>query len=463
MNLTDEILFNEAPCFMSVHDLDGKITKVNKLFLNTFGDRIGDYCYSVYKQHGEKCPSCPMDNVQNLPTIFNHEEIFITPVGEPVRVLVNTAPVYDEKGNPIAIIEMAVDNTETKKLERRFEENYEKYKTLYNEVPCYISVQNKDFRLIDTNRRFREEFGGKTGDFCYCVYKRRDSHCEICPVAKAFEDGRVHTSEEIVASRKGEPVNTLVFAAPLRDISGEIYAVMEMSTDITQVRKMQSNLTNVGQLISGMAHSIKAIITGLEGGMYVVESGFKKNNQDTVQKGWDMVKRNVERVSHFVLDMLYYVKDRIPELQEVDLNKLCNEVCELYRSKLEVHKISANFEQVELGKFRGDPKAIFTLIMTLVENAIDACNWDDKKDLHFINLILIPEKSHVFIHIEDNGSGISEETKSKLFSTMYSTKGSSGTGFGLMVAKKIVDEHGGEISVESELNEGTKFIVKLPR
>jgi len=463
MNLPGEALFNDVPCFISVHDLTGKILKVNTLFKETFGDRVEDYCYRVYKQREEKCSVCPMDNIRFVPKIYTHEEIFFTPNGDPMRVLVNTSPVYDEFGNPVAVMEMAIDNSETKRLQRKFEENSEKYKTLYNEVPCYISVQDRNFKIIDSNKRFQDEFGGLRGDFCYNIYKHRTSQCEICPVAMAFEDGEVHSSEEIVASRTGEPMNTLVFAAPLRDSLGEINSVMEMSTNITQVRKMQSNLTNVGQLVSSLAHTIKGIINGLEGSIYIVESGLKKNNPDTIRKGWDMSKRNIERISHLVLDMLYFVKDRIPDLEEIDLVALTGEVCDLYSNKMAEHKIDYKILPAESGIIRGDPKGIYTLILTLVENAIDACCWDKVKENHYIQISIEPEGKFCHLLISDNGTGISEESRNKLFSPLYSTKGNSGSGFGLMVSKKIVDEHNGEISIDSKEGEGTTFKIKLPR
>ncbi|MBM2815753.1 MAG: domain S-box [Ignavibacteria bacterium] len=463
MNLPDNNLFDETPCFISVHDLTGKILKVNKLFKETFGDRVDDFCYRVYKQREEKCSVCPMDNIQHVPKIYTHEEVFFSSHGEPIHVLVNTSPVHDEFGNPIAVMEMAIDNSETKRLQRKFEENSEKYRTLYDEVPCYISVQDRNFRIIDSNKRFQEEFGGRRGDFCYKIYKHRETQCEICPVALAFEDGEVHSSEEIVASRTGEPINFLVYVAPLKDANGDINSVMEMSTNITQVRKMQSNLTTLGQVISGMAHSIKGIINGLDGGIYIVESGLKKNNEETLKKGWDMVKRNIDRISHLVLDMLYFVKDRIPELEEIDLNELCKEICEQFAFKCQVKKIDLKFSPNDTGFFRGDAKEIYTMVNTLIENAVDACCWDNKKEYHDINIKIESDSNNIYLIISDNGIGMSEETRSKLFSSMFSTKGNSGTGFGLMVVKKIVDEHGGEIYNETKEGIGTTFKIKLPR
>ena len=460
--IPDNILFEEVPCYVSIHDLNGRIIKENRWFREVFGDHRDDYCYKVFKQRDSICPICPMDNIKIYKKPYTHEEIFFTANGDPIQVIVNTAPIIDESRNIIAIIEIATDISETKRLQRKLEESTEKYRMLYNEVPCYVSVQDRDFRIIDANRRFKEEYGGMSG-FCYEIYKHRTSRCEICPVAMTFEDGIVHTSEEIVASRTGEPMNTLVFAAPIKDSLGNVVSVMEMSTDITSVKRMQTQMANVGQLIATLAHTIKGIITGLEGGMYVVESGFSKNQDDIIKKGWEMVQRNVERVSHLVLDMLYYAKARDPEKKQVQFGKYCKEIYQLYTKKCQETNIECTLNADEDATVVGDPKSLYTLILNLVENAIDACRWDRARLVHKIDINLKDKGKSVMLTIEDNGTGISDEAKAKIFTPMFSTKGSSGSGFGLMVTKKIVEEHGGTITVESEFGSGAKFIVELPK
>lgn len=182
-----------------------------------------------------------------------------------------------------------------------------------------------------------------------------------------------------------------------------------------------------------------------------------------VKKGWDMVQRNVERVSHLVLDMLYYAKTRTPDIKQVDLGKLCKDIYELYSKKFEDLNISAAIDIQDIEPFTVDSKSLYTLILNLIENAIDACKWDKHKSNHKIHIELKENNGIIKISITDNGIGISDETKSKLFSVMYSTKGNSGSGFGLMVAKKIIDEHKGNIYIDSTLHEGSKFTVEFFR
>lgn len=462
-DIPSELLFEEVPIYISVQDRDCKILKANKKFKDTFGDRQGDYCYAVFKQREDKCPVCPMDSTFEDGRVHKSEEIVFSPEGLPVHVLVNTSPIYNDKGEIVAVMEIATDITENKRLQRKLEENSENYRILFNTVPCFISIQDRRLRVIDANDKFKYEFGFLRYNYCYELYKKRTERCEICPVVQTFEDGKVHSSEEIVTTKNGELMNVLVIAAPLHDSLGNVTEVMEMSTDITSIKAMQNQMANVGTLVASLAHTIKGIITGLDGGMYVVDSGFKANKEELIKKGWQMVQRNVERVSHLVLDMLYYAKNREPEKQNIFISDFISEIKELYQKKFDDNKIEIVLNVECKGEIIGDPKSIYTLILTLVENAIDACRWEKEKRNYQITIDLNEDSDNVFLSIKDTGLGIPDEVKDKLFTVMYSTKGSSGSGFGLMVVKKIVDEHNGSIKVESEVGKGSCFSVTLPK
>jgi PAS domain-containing protein len=112
------------------------------------------------------------------------------------------------------------------------------FNQLFEEVPCYISVQDRNLRITAANRRFKRDFGSLVGGFCYEVYKHRSSPCRECPVAATFSDGKSHTTEEIVTSKNGKQYNVLTQTAPIRNGDGKIAQVMEMSTNITQIRQL---------------------------------------------------------------------------------------------------------------------------------------------------------------------------------------------------------------------------------
>ncbi|NIO27744.1 MAG: PAS domain-containing protein [Candidatus Latescibacteria bacterium] len=103
----------------------------------------------------------------------------------------------------------------------------ELYHRLFEELPCYVSVQDRDLRLIAVNSMFRRDFGGKPGAYCYQIYKGRAGKCADCPVKQTFRDGKSHASEEIVTRKDGEDVNVIVYTSPVRNPNGKIDAVVE--------------------------------------------------------------------------------------------------------------------------------------------------------------------------------------------------------------------------------------------
>ena len=118
----------------------------------------------------------------------------------------------------------------------------DRFRQLFEQVPCAITVQDRNYRLIEYNQEFEDTFAPKPGDFCYYAYKGRTEKCENCPVEKTFQDGGTHYSEEAGLTKAGEPAHWIVRTSPIRDETGEIVAAMEMCLDITHSRLLEDQL-----------------------------------------------------------------------------------------------------------------------------------------------------------------------------------------------------------------------------
>jgi histidine kinase len=123
-----------------------------------------------------------------------------------------------------------------------FNRQRDEYQTLFELVPCIITVQDKGYRLVKYNREFAEKFAPKPGDHCYWAYKGRLEKCRACPVEKTFEDGKTHHSEETGFYRDGTVAHWLVNTSPIKNKRGEIVAVIEMILDITHRKKLEEEL-----------------------------------------------------------------------------------------------------------------------------------------------------------------------------------------------------------------------------
>jgi PAS domain S-box-containing protein len=464
MKLPFDQMFEEMPCYLSVQDRDLNVLAGNRLFREHFGDYKGRRCYQLYKNRPEPCLVCPVEQTFRDGQMHHSEEQLTLQDGTAVSVVVNTTPIRNDTGEIVAVMEMHTDITEVKNLQKRFEESQARYRLLFEEVPCYLSIQDEDLTIVDANRLHREAFGNGLGCKCYEIYKHRNEACYPCKVLETFRDGEVHSHEEVVTKNDGATINVLVLTAPLRDVYGKVTNVIEFSTDITQIRKLQSQLTSVGLLISTISHGIKGVLNGLDGGIYLVSQGLKKDNPERVEKGWDIVLRNIRRVRSMVLDILYYAKDREPNWDRIQASKVSEDVFDLVKDK--AYDMGIAFEKdcdAGAGFFEADEAAIRSLLVNLAENSLDACRVDTKKEQHQVTFRMKGMDDHIRFEIEDNGIGMDRETREKAFSLFFSSKGVAGTGLGLFIANKIARSHCGKISLESEENKGSRFIVEIPR
>jgi histidine kinase len=118
----------------------------------------------------------------------------------------------------------------------------EEYQTLFEQVPCLITLQDKDFRLQRYNEDFAKSFDPIPGDYCYHAYKGRDQKCINCPVEKTFNDGQIHFGEESGLNKDGSVAHWIVRTSPIRNARGEIIAALEMSLDITERKQLEDQL-----------------------------------------------------------------------------------------------------------------------------------------------------------------------------------------------------------------------------
>jgi histidine kinase len=118
----------------------------------------------------------------------------------------------------------------------------DEYQSLFELVPCIITVQDRNYKLMRYNRDFYEKFNPRPGDYCYHAYKGREKKCEICPVEETFEDGLHHFSEERGIGKDGKPTHWIVRTSPVKNEQGEIVAAMEMSVDVTQRKLLEEEL-----------------------------------------------------------------------------------------------------------------------------------------------------------------------------------------------------------------------------
>jgi signal transduction histidine kinase len=238
-----------------------------------------------------------------------------------------------------------------------------------------------------------------------------------------------------------------------------------MVQEKTQELLAAERLASIGQTVATLAHSIKNIIGGLKGGMFVLEKGLELSRREYVDEGWRMTRTNVDKIKNLALDLLNYAKEREPALSLSDPNEPLREIFQLMTSKADESCVTLKLSASdELKPVWMDPEAIHCCLLNLVTNALDACTDIECTEANK-SVVLASSNAKgwaVEYRVSDNGCGMDDETRKKILRGFYSTKGSKGTGLGVMIAQKIVAEHGGTIEVESEKGKGTAFVIRLP-
>jgi len=278
--------------------------------------------------------------------------------------------------------------------------------------------------------------------------------------------------ETTIVSKDGENIPVRFVGTVLYE-KHRIMGSVAFFQDLREIKRLERELVNserlaaIGQTVAGMAHCIKNILHGFKGGSYLLDLGLGRNDTNKLQTGWKMIQRNISRTSDLVLDLLSYSKERAPEYEACFPNEVVDDVCELLKENAaENHIILVKEFDDAIGEVVMDPRTIYRSVLNLVSNAIDACLFDEDENLdkqHRVHIITTLEPGNrIRFDVRDNGCGMSDEVKAKLFASFFSTKGAKGTGLGLLVTMKLIEEHKGTIEASSQLNKGTTFTIRLP-
>ena len=372
-------------------------------------------------------------------------------------------------GNRIGV---AIENSELQKEVKRKAGFQEKLIGSSNDG---IIATDRDWKVVIFNSAAEEIFGLSASE----AIGKMDAR-EFYPptITQEFDalmaDGgkgwNLPWRETMIIARNGDHI-PVRFSGTILHEKNRMMGIVAFINDLREIKRLEKELVNaerlaaIGQTVAGMAHCIKNILHGLKGGSYLVNIGINKDQTEKLKTGWQMVQRNIGRTSDLVQDLLSYSKEREPEFKPCFPNEIADDVCELMTEVAGENNVALQkkFSQ-SIGEVVMDPRTIHRCLLNLVSNAIDACRYDDSANKTHCVTVSTALESDNFIRfdVSDNGSGMTDEVKEKIFASFFSTKGSQGTGLGLLVSSKLIEEHGGTIAVTSKLGEGTTFTVRLP-
>ncbi|MGD2185686.1 MAG: response regulator [Desulfobacterales bacterium] len=338
-----------------------------------------------------------------------------------------------------------------------------------------IVATDKDLKVVIYNPTARKIFGYTPSETINKMQATALFPDELAADLQAALDGKndirnLAWRETTIESKDGESI-PVRFSSTILLENEQPVGTVAFFQDLREIKRLEKELLKserlaaIGQTVAGLAHGIKNILHGLKGGSYLVDIGIQKNESEKLKKGWDMIKRNIARTSNLVMDLLSYSKERQPEFEVCVPNDIADDVTTLLQDKARENKVKLvkDFDDA-IGEVLMDPNSVHEILLNLMSNAVDACLFDEDTSKNFrVDLKTVLEKNNVIrFEISDNGVGMDEDVMHKLFTSFFSTKGHRGTGLGLMVTRKLIEEHNGRIDVNSKPGKGTMVIVRMP-
>ena len=480
-----EDTFNTINDAITIHDMDFTVIRMNRAAesLLTLPSQeinvIGQKCYTLY--HGtssspDGCPSCDA-LLSGKPSIT---EIFEPHLGKHIEI--KALPRLDSTGNPVGIIHVVRDITERKRSEAEQERlmqqlhdvlekvsvSRKEWLATFDSITDMISIHDMDFTIVKANKAFARYFGLDIADVlnkkCYEFFNCNADHVPDFWEKSSPAEPRSAVSE-ISDPVSGRILRFSVF--PYYAITGELIGTVHVTRDITEERDremrliMSERLASLGQMASGIAHEINnplATIAGCaEGLVNRVKQG--RIDSELFESYLATIQDEVMRCKTITTGMLAVVRTSSYETKDVDMHDLMDKTIELiaFQGRLRDVEVMKNYTESPLQLY-GSEGELKQAILAILTNALDAMQ--ERGTLRIATEI---RENDAFISIGDTGPGIAQEHIKRIFDPFFSLKSASGgTGLGLSIANRIISNHHGRITVDSDAGKGATFAIMLP-
>ncbi len=517
-----EETFHAITDMVTIHDRDFNIVYANKaaeqiLNLPTLQANMPRKCFEYY--HGTECPpsGCPSCDCLKTGKPANFE------IFEPhlnMYVEIRSMPRFDQGNKLIGLIHIARDVTNRKKaedeiesakneLEQRVDERTtelrsaneklkdeiserksvvaalqkseikyrnlsQQFNTLLDGIPFNLLLLSADLKIMWANKAaamlFQKKNEDLSGQYCFSLCCEIMSPCENCPTIRSFSTGLEESSE--ITTDDGKILDIMSF--PIKDESGKVKTVIELTRDITEKANLQASATrtrhlaSIGELAAGVAHEINNPINNIMNYAQILIDEFQDEEKD------DSVARRIikdgDRIATIVRSLLSFARIRKEEKNLLSLHDIFSDTMSLTSAQLRKDGINLHVEIPKKDmRIPVHPQQMQQVFLNIISNSRFALNQkfpgthDDK--LLEINCeeITINESPYVRILFQDRGTGIPDKIIDKVINPFFSTKPSNvGTGLGLSISHGIISEHNGKFLIDSQEGEYTRITVVLP-
>lgn len=340
-------------------------------------------------------------------------------------------------------------------------ENQQRYKRVFEDSMDGLILWDHHSRIVDINfageKLFRLSKEKLIGKLVYDLFLTQEQQMQeiVNHIEMTLKNHR-HTSTIFFKNKDGDSI-CIECNSKMNITDGLNLTVFK---DVTEKAAMQEQLRKsetlnvIGELAAGIAHEIRNPMTALKGFIQLLEGSIK----DEHTMYYQVITTELQRIESIINEFLLLAKPQAIKFQEKDINQIMRETIDLLHAHAVLHNVQfvTSYEEKIL-PFFCEPNQLKKVFINLIKNAIEVMPNGGTISVKVKRI----ENHHIYISIQDEGVGISKDKIKKLGEPFYTTK-ERGTGLGLMVSYKIIEEHKGTIRIESEEGIGSIFHITLP-
>lgn len=270
-----------------------------------------------------------------------------------------------------------------------------------------------------------------------------------------------HVGVEVSYPAKERVLQIKASSSQLRNSDDEIIGALVIFTDLTEQKEMQRHiaqaerLATLGELMAGVAHEVRNPLTAISGFIQYLKQG--ESDPQRIEY-IDIIIHEVRSINKVIQQLLDFARPQSRLFQEVSINQIIKETLVLVQTNGVNSRIDFSISLDEtLPALEVDASGLKQVFLNLLINAVQSI--PAKGEISIETTRLTMEK--IQITIKDTGGGMSDDVQKKIFMPFFTTK-SQGTGLGLSIVQRIINDHSGDVIIESKIHQGTKVMIILP-
>lgn len=472
-----KILFEQAPCMISVQNRDYRLVQYNREFSERFDPKPGDYCYSAYKGRIDKCKICPVEQTFEDGLSHYSEETGVNKDGTQTYWIVRTSPIWDDDGNIVAAMEMSIDISKRKQLEEKLAESEKQYYAVFNNIPNPVFVVNIDtLMILDCNQSVKSVYGYGKNEIMTKSFLELFSEDEREHYAFKLQTSSVlNRVKHIHKTGKTLFVNIRISFSKYR---GEKVLLLSTGDETKRIEAEQqiiqaSKMATLGEMATGVAHELNQPLSVIKTASSFFMKKIKRKEpikEEILYTLSQEIDSHVDRATRIINHMRLFGRKSEMTLVKVQVNDILRSAFEIFRQQLKIRGIVVAWDlQQDIPPILADSGRLEQVFINLLLNARDAieekCNpLQVVKDMGQITLKTTADDNHVMITVRDTGIGIPASKMEKIFEPFFTTKKvGKGTGLGLSISYSFIRECQGDIRAVNNEDGGSTFILSFPR